>query len=127
MKLSNAIWRALLVFASVCTIQMVAGMLMLSGVKTPASPHIMEWMLLSNSLVVAALSVVAYRSDLRGWRLGTALAAVPLVIAGLNVIEGVVFLTNSPIQWSRIFGFSLVSAALVIPVWALLFGRRPDL
>jgi hypothetical protein len=126
MKISNAILRALLVFLAVCVIQIVAGMLILSQLKIPASPHVMQWMFLSNSLVVAALSVVAFRSDLRGWRLGAAMAAVPLAIACVNGIEAVFFLANFPLQWSRLFGYSFVSAALIMPIWALLFGKRPD-
>ena len=126
MKLTNAIWRALVVFFAFCFIQAVAGMLLLSQIKSPASPHAMEWMLLSNSLVVASLAFVAFRADLRGWRLGAALAAVPLVIGCVNAIEGVFFLTNSPIPWSRLFAFLILSAALILPVWALLFGRRTD-
>jgi hypothetical protein len=125
-KFTNAIWRALVVFFAFCFIQAVAGMLLLSAVKAPASPHAMQWMLLSNSLVVATLAFVAFRSDLRGWRLGAAMAGVPLAIGCVNAIEGVFFLTNSPIPWSRLFAFLILSAALILPVWALLFGRRTD-
>jgi hypothetical protein len=126
MKISNAILRALLVFLAVCVIQIVAGMLMLSHMKTAASPHVMEWMLLSNSLVVAALSFIAFRSELRGWRLGAAVAAVPLTIACVNAIEGVFFLPDSGIDWPRLIAYLIVSAALVMPVWVLLFGKRSD-
>ena len=126
MKLTNAIWRALVVFFAFCFIQAVAGMLLLSQIKSPASPHAMEWMLLSNSLVVASLAFVAFRADLRGWQLGGAMAGVPLAIGCVNAIEGVFFLTNSPIPWSRLFAFLILSAALILPVWALLFGRRTD-
>ncbi len=126
MKLPNAMLRALLVFAAVCVIQMVAGMLLLSDVKPAASPHVMQWMLLSNSLVVATLASLAFRSDLRGWRLGAALAGVPLAIGCVNAIEGAFFLTNSLMPWSRLFAFLILSAALVLPVWMLLFGRQTD-
>jgi len=124
-KLSNAILRAVVVFLAFCFIQAVAGMLFLSGIKIPASPHAREWMLLSNSLVVAALAFVAFRSDLRGWRLGAAMAGVPLAIGCVNAIEGVFFL-NSLMPWSRLFAFLILSAVLVLPVWAFLFGKRPD-
>ncbi len=126
MKLTNAIWRALVVFFAFCVIQAVAGMLMLSQIKPPAAPHAMQWMLLSNSLVVATLAFVAFRSDLRGWQLGAAMAGVPLAIGCVNAIEGVFFLTNSPIPWPRLFAFLILSAALILPVWAWLFGRRTD-
>ena len=126
MKLSNAIWRTLLVFLAVCVIQSIAGTLLLSNIKMPAAPNFMLWMLLANSLVVAALAFVAYRSDLRGWRLGSAMAAIPLVIASVNLVEAVVFLTGFPMQWTKLFGYFLVCAVLVMPVWMLLFGKRSD-
>lgn len=126
MKPSNAIWRALLVFVAVCVIQSVAGSLLLSSIKMPAAPNFMWWMLLANSLVVASLAFVAFRSDLRGWRLATAMAAIPLVIASVNLVEGVVFLTGTSMQWTRLFAYFFLSAALVMPVWMLLFGRRSN-
>ncbi|MGA7752830.1 MAG: hypothetical protein WCB05_08365 [Candidatus Sulfotelmatobacter sp.] len=126
MKLPNVILRALVVFVAACIIQAVAGALLLSQVKIPAAPHALGWIILSTLLVVAALSVVAFRSDLRGWSLGAALAGIPLVIGCVNTIEGIFFLTNSPIPWSRLFAFMIVSAVLIIPVWALLFGKRPE-
>jgi hypothetical protein len=58
MKSSNVVLRALLVFVAVGVIQIVAGMLFLSHVKTSASPHVLQWTLLSNALVAAALSIV---------------------------------------------------------------------
>ena len=127
MKLWSAIWRSSLVFLAVCIIQSVAGALLLSNIKMPAAPHFMQWMLLANSLVVASLAFVAYRSDLRGWRLGVTMAAIPFVIACVNLVEAVVFLTGFPMQWARLFGYFLVSAVLVMPVWMLLFGKRSSL
>jgi hypothetical protein len=126
-KLSNAILRSVVVFIAACVIQTLAGALLLSQVKMPASPHAMEWMLFSTSLVIAALSVVAFRADLRGWQLGVALAGVPLIIGTVNAIEGIFFLTNYPFPWSRLFAFMIVSAALIIPVWVLLFGKRHEI
>ena len=127
MKLSNAILRSVVVFIAACVIQALAGALLLSQVKMPASPRAMEWMLFSTSLVIAALSVVAFRADLRGWQLGVALAGVPLIIGTVNAIEGIFFLTNYPFPWSRLFAFMIVSAALIIPVWVLLFGKRHEI
>ncbi len=122
MKLSNAILRAVLVFVSVCIIQMVAGMLV--PMKPVATPHIMEWLLLINALIVGTIAVAAVRTEWRGWRLGVAMAAIPLAIESVNLLEGTVFLTNSQIEWGRIFIHALVSACLSVPVWMLLFGRR---
>lgn len=126
MKLSNTILRALLVFVAVCVIQAVAGMLIIAPASSPSSPHAMQWMLLSNALVVAPLVLVAMRSEWRGWRLGAAMAAVPLAIAWVNSIEGVFFLTHTGINWPRLFAYFAVSAALIMPVWMLLFGKRPE-
>jgi len=122
MKLSNAILRAVLVFVSVCIIQIVAGMLV--PMKPVATPHIMEWLLLINALIVGTIAVAAVRTEWRGWRLGVAMAAIPLAIESVNLLEGTVFLTNSQIEWGRIFIHALVSACLSVPVWMLLFGRR---
>ena len=125
MKVSNAILRGLLVFVAVCVIQMIVGMLV--PMKPFSVPHVFQWMLLTNAVVVAALTAVAIRSEWRGWRLGVALAAIPLVIESVNLIEGVVFLTNSELEWGKIFLHALISAALTVPVWMLLFGRRADI
>lgn len=127
MKLSTAILRAFAAFVAACIIQTLAGALLLSQAKIPASPHAMEWTLFSTSLVIAALSVVAFRADLRGWRLGAALAAIPLIIGSVNAIEGIFFLTNYPFPWGRLFAFMLVSAGLIIPVWVVLFGKRSEI
>lgn len=124
MKTSGAILRALLVFVAVCIIQMVAGILV--PMKTVLPPHVLAWMLLMNAVVVSALSFVAVRAEWRGWKLGTALAAIPATIASVNLLEGVVFLTNTQLEWGRIFVYTLISAALVVPVWMLLFGRHND-
>jgi len=126
MKLSTAILRAMLVFVAVCVIQAVAGTLVLAPAKSPSLPNAMYWMLLSNALVVASLGLVATRSDWRGWRLGAAMAGIPLGIGCLNGIEGVVFLTNIGMDWRRFFAYMIVSAILIMPVWTLLFGRRTD-
>ncbi len=122
MKLSNAILRALLVFVAVCVIQSVVGMLV--PMKPITLPHFVQWMLLTNAVVVAALSIVAVRTEWRGWRLGVALAVIPLAIESVNLLEGVIFLTNSQLEWGKIFLHTLVSATLSIPVWMLLFGNR---
>jgi hypothetical protein len=122
MKSSSTILRVLLVFVAICFIQMVAGIVV--PMKTVLPPHSMRWLLLMNAVVAAALTFVAANAEWRGWRLGAALAAIPLVIASVNLLEGVVFLTNSQLEWGRIFVYTLVSAVLIIPVWMLLFGRR---
>jgi hypothetical protein len=122
--LSKVVPRALLAFVGICLAQMIAGMLV--PMKPVAVPHFFLWLLLTNAIVVAALSAVAARAEWRGWRLGAVIAAFPLAVSFINLIEGVVFLANSHIEWGRIFLLTLVSAALSVPVWALLFGRSKD-
>ena len=125
MKLSQAIPRALLAFVAICITQALAGILI--PMKPVTLPHFLQWILVSNAVTVAALAAVAARTDWRGWKMGIAVAAIPVVIHTLDMLEGIVFLKNSPVDWSRIFLYTLVSAALSVPVWMLLFGRRNNL
>lgn len=124
MKASNIVLRALAVFVATVIIQALCGILI--PIKGPAVPHVAQWALLTNALVTAALTALAVRSDWCGWKLGAAVAAIPMAIAAVNFLEGTIFLTNTHLQWGRIFAFTLLSSALTIPVWALLFGRRPN-
>jgi len=55
----------------------------------PLAPHFTQWLLLSNAITVAALSVLALRTEWRGWTLGAALAGLPLAITLVDGIEGV--------------------------------------
>ena len=71
------------------------------------------------------LAYIALRADLRGWKLGAALAAIPCGIAAVNFIEGAVFLGNSGLPWTRILVQMLLAFLIAAPVWAMLFGRRP--
>jgi hypothetical protein len=129
-KPSGAVLRVVSVFVAVSIIQAVAGMLatMLIPVKFPIDENLarqmFQWMFLTNAVTVTALSVLALRSEWRGWRLGAAVAAVPLVIELVNEVEGVVFLPNSPVPWATVFVQAVIATALTVPVWMLLFGRR---
>ncbi len=125
MTFSKIMSRALLAFIGTFVAQVIAGILVPMKAM-PVAPHFLLWTLLSNAATVAALSVAAARTDWRGWRLGVAVAAFPPAIFFINLIEGVVFLTNLDVQWARLFLFTLVSAALTVPVWMLLFGRGKD-
>ena len=124
MKLSNAIVRAVVAFLAICLIQVVAGMLV--AMKPHPVPHLLQWMLLTNAVIVAALTAVALRSEWRGWKLGAVIASIPLAIEAVNLLEGVFFLTSSEIEWGKVLLFSVISAVLAVPVWALLFGRRTE-
>jgi hypothetical protein len=122
MTLSKIIPRALLAFVAIAILQVVAGIIV--PMKPVAIPNLAQWMLLNLAVTVAALIPVAVRAEWQGWRLGVAVSAIPLAIFSINLIESMVFLPNTNLEWGRIFLYTLVSAALSVPVWALLFGRR---
>jgi len=124
MTLSKAILRAVVVFVAVGFIQVVVGMLV--PMKTAPGPNILPWLFLTNAVVVTALCIVAVRAEWRGWKLGVAVAAIPLVIASVNLLEATIFLKNAPLEFGRIFVHTVLSAALIVPVWFVLFGRRDD-
>jgi len=122
MTFAKIILRVILAFVGNVLAVVVAGMLVPLK-NAPHSPHLLQWMLLSNALVVSALSVVALRIEWRGWMLGVTVAAIPLAIAFVNLIEGVVFLQGTS-EWGGIFLYTIVSSALMVPVWMLLFGKQ---
>lgn len=124
MKPLSIIVRSIAVFVATCVIRALCGILI--PMKASPLPHLMEWMLLTTALTTAALTALAVRADWRAWKLGTALAVIPLAITSVNLLEGTVFLKNTDLQWGRIFLFTVLSSALTIPVWVMLFGRRPD-
>ena len=132
MKFSNAILRVVAVFVAVSVVQILAGALVAlllppKTVMPHLAQHFLQWMFLSNAVTVAALSILALRTEWRGWALGAALAGIPLAITLVDGIEGVYFLPNSQIEWPRIFAQSALAAALSVPVWTLLFGRQSSL
>lgn len=124
MTFSKLIPRALLAFVAIAIIQVVAGMMV--PMKPVSIPHFALWMLGSLAVTVAALSAVAARAEWQGWRLGAAVSAIPLAIFSINLIEALVFLPNTQLEWGKIFLYTLIAAVLSIPVWAFLFGRRKD-
>jgi hypothetical protein len=130
MKFSNLILRTVAVFVAVSIAQILAGafvaILLPPRIALPAMPpHMTLWMMLSNAVTVAVLSILALKADWRGWTLGAAVAMIPLAVTLVDGIEGVYFLPNSPIEWSNIFAQTAIAAALSVPAWMLLFGRRP--
>jgi hypothetical protein len=78
MTFSQAVLRALLAFVGFVVIQIITGMLV--PMKPVALPHIFQWMLLSNAVVVTSLSIVAVRTKWRGWKMGAAVASIPLSV-----------------------------------------------
>lgn len=124
MTFSKLIPRALLAFVAIAGIQVVAGMIV--PMKPVPIPHFALWMLLSLAVTVAALSAVAARAQWQGWRLGAAVSAIPLAVLSINLIEALVFLPNTQLEWGKIFLYTLVAAVMSVPVWAFLFGRRKE-
>jgi hypothetical protein len=131
-KFSELLLRVIAAFAVVALIQVLAGMLatfflpVAAPLPDDVMRHFMQWMLLTTAVTTAALSVVAVRSEWRGWRLGFSVALIPLAIVVINGIDGIVFLKNLHIGWPRIFLTSAITALLSVPVWMLLFGNRHD-
>lgn len=128
MKFSNAILRVVAIFVLFSVIQAIAGavsnFLLPGSTIPPMPPHFLSWLLVSNALTVTALSVLALRTEWRGWTLGLSVAAIPVIVMLTSGIEGIVFLTNLHIDWPRIILSSLIGAVLIAPVWMLLFGRQ---
>lgn len=128
MKFSNVLLRVVPMFVLFFVIQGIAGAV--SKLLLPASspphmpPHFLPWLLVSNALTVAALSVIALRSEWRGWTLGFSVAVIPVVVMLTSAIEGIVFLKNFHIDWRYLFLSSVIGAILIAPGWMLLFGRR---
>jgi hypothetical protein len=122
MTFPKIILRVLLAFVGTLIASMIAGLLV--PITPFPAPHFLEWMLFTNLVTVTALSIVAVRVEWRGWKMGAAIAAIPLTLAAVNLLEGAVFLKSSPMEFGRIFLYTLVSSILVVPMWMLLFGKR---
>jgi hypothetical protein len=123
MKPVSLILRTVLAFIALVTAQIIAGMAI--PISFPGAQGAFAWVLLTDFLTVAILAYVALRADLRSWKLGAALAAIPCIIAVANFIEGAVFLGNSGLPWMRILLMTILTYLLAAPAWAWLFGRRP--
>lgn len=121
MKASNIGIRIVLGWIALLIVQMIVGMVI--RVDVPSPEGMLRWMLLTNLLMVAALGYIASRTDLRGWKLGIFLAAIPCAIGLANLIEGAVFLTKIEMPWARVCLQVFLTYLLVAPVWSWIFGR----
>ena len=124
MRLSNIATRILFAWVVLAVIQIIAGMLI--PMKAPQGGDLFVWVLLTNLLIVAVLAVAALRSGWQGWRLGAALFVIPFGIAFLNMIEGVVFLTHSGLDWTMLLVYTFAVYAVAAPVWALILRGKND-
>jgi hypothetical protein len=106
--------------------QMMAGAMIPVRIRLPL--HAYAWFLLTDLVIAGVLGCVALRSQPTGIRLGVVMAAIPLGIAVVNLIEGAFFLSQPGVGWGRIAMQTILGYVLVAPAWALIFGRmrRPQ-
>ena len=115
--------RFVLAWIALVAAQMVAGMFI--NVDSSPVPGVMRWLMLSDAVVVLALGAAAMRSDWRDWRLARALFFIPAVIATVNMIEGVLFLPNTHLDWRGILALMIASYAIAAVLWLLIFRSAP--
>lgn len=126
MKPASLILNTLLAWVALVAAQIGSGMVIPISLPAMADRSgMLPWMLVADFLTAAVVAYVASRSDLRGWKLGAALASIPCAIAIANCVEGAVFLKNAGLPWTRIFGMSVLTYVLAAAAWAIIFGRRP--
>ena len=123
MNAGKTIVQFFLAWIALTAAQMVAGMLI--HTSTPIMPNIVRWLMLSNALVVLALGAAAMRSEWKGWRLWLALFSIPAVVTTVNMIEGVIFLTNAKVDWRGITLLTVAGYALAAALWTVIFSRKP--
>lgn len=117
------IFRIVLAWIALLAAQMVAGMVI--RVNSPAVPHVMQWLMVSDALIALALGVAALRSDWRDWRLARALFLIPAAITTVNMIEGVFFLTNSHIDWRNTIALTVAGYLIASILWWMIFRGAP--
>lgn len=123
MKPATLILRTILAWVALVLAQIIANLIV--PISYPDAGRAAPWLLLSYFLTVVILAYIALHADLRGWRLGCALAVIPAAIALTNFIEGVVFLKAGILPWPRLAAQVVLTYLLVAPVWGVLLGRRP--
>jgi hypothetical protein len=114
--------RFVLAWIALVVAQAVSGMLI--HLNYTPMPHMLPWLLLANALVVLAIGSAAWRSEWKGWKLGLALFAIPSAIATVNMLEGVIFLTNVKLDWRGTFELTLIGYALAAALWTLIFSSK---
>lgn len=124
MKALTMLLKVLTAGVAILVFQAIAGALV--PIKATMPPHTLPWLLVANFMTAAVLVLIASRSEWRGWRLGVAISTIPIVLTMTNMIEGVIFLTNSGIDWASIVAQNLIIYELAVPLWILLFAKRPE-
>ncbi len=123
MNSAKLICQFLLGWIALLAAQMVAGAVI--HVSVPQMPNVLPWLVLSDAIVTVAIGAAALRSGWKGWKLGLAMFAVPSMIAVVNLIEGVLFLTGSHIDWSGMMRLTLVGYAIAAVLWTFIYGSAP--
>jgi hypothetical protein len=113
--------RFLLGWMALLAAQFAAGAVI--HVNVPQMPNVLPWLVLSDAIVAVAIGAAAMRSGWTGWKLGIAIFAVLSVIAEVNLIEGVIFLTGSHIDWSGTMRLMIAGYAIVTVLWTFIYGR----
>jgi hypothetical protein len=88
----------------------------------PSGWRWLAWIALTDLIVVVAIGFAAVRSDWRGWRLGAAVAAIPFTVAVVNIVEGHFYLSEAHLQATRLALQVVLMYAVLIPIWARVFG-----
>lgn len=123
MNAPKTIVRLALAWIALAAAQMGVGMLV--HVNAPTPPNQLPWMMVSNALVVLSLGTAALRSDWRDWRLLRTLFLIPVLIALVNFLEGIVFLPNIGMDWRGAIVFELLSTAVAALLWLVIFRGAP--
>jgi len=83
------------------------------------------WLALSDLLVAGVVVVLGTRAEWRGLRLGIALAAIPLAIDLVNVLEAAFFLPQANLHWPWLVLRDLLLFGAVGCLWSRVFGGDP--
>ncbi len=118
MKISSVWLMSLLTGVLFIIVDLASGVIL--PVKQSGVPYTMIWMIAANAVVAVTAGLLASRAPWRGFRLALALAAIPLTVQVINVVEGVVYLkTDTAVLWS--LAFSPLKYVLMVPLWFMVF------
>lgn len=115
--------RLVLAWIALLAAQIAVGMVV--HPKTPANPHPMLFLLVSNAFIVLGLGWAALRSDWRDWKLLSALFLIRAVVEFANWIEGALYLPNVGIEWRGFIIYEVLTAAVAAVLWLIIFRGAP--
>ena len=121
MKPFTFVGKVLIAGTILVVIQIALGSVITSG---PAPPkNALSWFLLSTFLMAAAVVCLGMRSDWPNPVRALALAAIPAVITLCNYLDGILFLTNSGIDWPKEILRICLMNVIAFPLWMILFRK----